>query len=111
MRRDLTREELDRLGLSVNLETGEILQNGKKVDPLLHRTKEGLSYPKVSVYDPFVYRRTKKFGNRNILAARIVYAYAFGDCPEDCYVKAKNRDIFDLRPENLYLVKRRGTRK
>lgn len=111
MKNNLTRWELDRLGLSADPETGKIFLDGVEIEPVVFRGRRGLTYPKISVYDPLVYRRTKKQGGRNILAGRIVWAYANGCAPGDMIIKAKNRDPFDLRLENLEAVPRRGPRK
>lgn len=105
--RTLTRAELDRLGVSVDPNTGAIYQKGEEIKPLLHLTRNGVTYPKVTIYDPLVYARTKKQGNRNILANRVVWAFIHGVCPMDCYVKPKDGNHLNLKPENLELRPRR----
>lgn len=105
--RTLTRAELERLGVSVDPNTGAIYQKGEEIKPLIHLTKNGLTYPKVMVYDPLVYARTKKQGTRSILAGRLVWAFVYGVCPMEFYVKPKDGNYFNLKPENLELRPRR----
>lgn len=109
MEKSLKKEELERLGLSAD-EDGEIYLNGQRIPITFVRTPRGISYPRVWVYDPMIWRRTGSHGHRNILAGRLVYAYFNGECPKGYYVKPKDGNHLNLRPSNLYLQPKRGTR-
>lgn len=106
MNRTLTKEELVKLGLSAD-ESGRIFLDGQEIKPTMQFTKGGLSYPKVAIYDPDVWSRTKTHGNRNILASRIVWAYNMGKCPGDCLVKHFDGNPLNMELKNLYLCYRR----
>ena len=104
---DVLKNELLRLGISVDGKTGKIYQNGELLNPVVHKTRKGYEYLKINLYDPLVWKRTRTHGNRNILAARIVWAYIHGICQAREIIKFKDGDRFNLNPDNLYLIKRR----
>lgn len=112
----LYKEELLRLGLSCDPETGAIYLNGEKIEPVINLGPTGATYPRVYVYDPLRYASTmarlrRAYGSRPISAARVVWAFAYGSAPADAFIRAKNKDPFDLRLENLEAIPRRGPRK
>ena len=112
MTKDLTKQELEALGLSCDADLGIIYLNGEAVSPVCAFGHSGLRYPRINVYDRNRYSSTIQrlrhpYGTRPISAARIVWAWAYGIAPGNRMVKAINGNPFDLRIENLMLVSRR----
>lgn len=107
--RDIYAEELRKLKIEADPETGRIFVDGIEAQPTILRTRRGYTYPRIVVYDPSWWR-SKKYGNRPFLANRIIWAFAYGVCRGASIIKAKNGDIFDLRISNLIELPRRGTR-
>lgn len=106
---DLTIEELSRLRVDADPETGRIFVDGREATPRIFKTPKGYTYPQISVYDPHRWT-AKHYGNRPIFAARIVWAVAYGVCRGDEVIRPINGDPFDIRVSNLESKPRRGSR-
>ena len=115
-RREITKDELIKLGFTEVKEDGSVYWRGELRTPCVRRCKHERSgkdkvYPYINVYDNETYKWQKENGKiangqRSIALNRIVYAWFHDICPADLDVDHKNDNPFDNSIDNLQLLTR-----